>query len=508
MNSADSKLKNCHFTLSHLIIAVFLILSIVFIIYLGHYLSPRDLAATAAGILFILLAAVLFIRFPHKVLMVLGAFLLIQDLLVRNLEASSPGMAQAVKHGDEALIVVFFFLTILRIASRQTPFNPSRLEIPLIGFIIVSLLGSALAGSPMGIAILQLFLYLKGFILLFIVMQLPVDQKVVLRYAKFFTGIGLIILLAGLADLIDPVWFRTTFGAVAKGEMIIEKRYGILSVKSIFIHPGVFGWFTAFIALYSYAFYMTYNRTRYLWIGLLFSAGSFFSMRRRNLSGIAGALMAALWLQPLAKKVRYGIIIGASAIIFSILAWPKIEGLFLDLGTVYIAPDNPREEARNVLYMTSYTLLDEYFPWGAGLGRFGSWMSQIHYSPIYRKYGLSGTYGIEQKNPKYITDTFWPAIIGETGFMGLIFYLWICFRITRMLYRRVKRTSASFEKAFFLGTLMVFIESLIESVAVATYTSPPTVYFIFGSLGLAFALGRFMNKAGLGQAPSSEQCLR
>ena len=504
MNNADYREKNRHFysIVSHLVIAVFLILSVVFIIYLGNYLPPRELQATAAGILFLLLAAVLFIRFPHRVLMVLGAFLLLQDLLVMNLEVSSPGMGQAVKHADEALIVVFFFLTILSIASGKTSFHRSRLEIPLIGFIIVSLLGSAIVGSPMEIAILQLFLYLKGFILLFIVMQLPVDRMVVLRYAKFFTGIGLIILLAGLADLISPVWFRTTFGTVAEGGLIIEKRYGILSVKSIFIHPGIFGWFTAFIALYGYAFYMTYNRTRYLWLGLLFSAGSFLSMRRRNLSGIAGALVMALWLQPLAKKIRYGIIIGTSTIIFTIIAWPKIEGLFLDLGTVYISPDNPREEARNVLYMTSYTLLGEHFPWGAGLGRFGSWMSQIHYSPIYKEYGLSRTYGIEEKNPKYITDTFWPAIIGETGFLGLICYIWICFRITRILYRRVKQTSAPFEKAFFLGTLMVFIESLIESMAVATYTSPPTVYFIFGSLGLAFALARFMNKSG--QVPPSE----
>ncbi len=479
---------------SHLALGAFLVLSVSFVIFLGNFLPPPRLQAAVAGGFFLLLAGILFLRFPHRVLMATGAFLLLQDLLGRNLEAVAPGMEEAVKHGDEALIVVFFLITFFRAAARRTPVRRSRLEIPLIGFVVVSLLGSAIASAPFGITLLQLFLYLKGFLLLFIIMQLPVDENTARRYARFFTGAGLLILLTGLIDLIDPLWFRTTFRTVASGEIVIEQRYGITSVKSIFTHPGVFGWFTAFIALYGYAFYMTYNRARYLWLGVLFSVGSFLSMRRRNLSGIAGALAGALWLQPLAKKIRYGIVIGASAVIFTILAWPKIEGLFRDLGAVYITPDNPREEARNVLYITSRTLLNDYFPWGAGLGRFGSWMSQVHYSPLYKKYGLSGTYGITRKNPKYITDTFWPAIIGETGLLGLIFYLWICFRIFRLLYRQAKRADTLFERAFTLGTLMIFIESLIESVAGAVYTSPPAVYFIFGSVGLALALPRYTNQ--------------
>jgi len=43
---------------------------------------------------------------------------------------------------------------------------------------------------------------------------------------------------------------------------------------------------------------------------------------------------------------------------------------------------------------------------------------------------------------------------------------------------------------------MVLAESVIESTAWAVYTSPPIVYFIFGSVGLALGLSRFMNKSG------------
>lgn len=492
-NNSNSDGSSCLSPLlSGLALAIFLVLSVSFCVYAGNLLPPGMLGAALAGGVFLLLAAVAFLHFPHGTLIFLGVFLLIQELLAVNLAAGSTSIAQSFRHLDELLISIFFIITVFRGLSRKQQFFKTHIEIPLLGFILVAIIGSLIAKVPPGIAAIQLFLYLKGFLLLFIMLNLPVDRRVVRRYAVFFIGAGFVVLGLGMVDLIAPEWFRSATG----NDPFIEIRYGIPSVKSIFVHPGTFGWFAALLSLYSFGFYMVYGHRRYLWLGLIFSGGSFLSMRRRNLIGIGLGLTVGLWQQSLAKKIRYGLVLGVLGGFFFILAWPKIKALYQNMAQLYVVPDNPMEEARNALYITSVSLMKEYFPWGAGLGRFGSWMSQVNYSPIYRKYGLSGVYGLTRKSPKYMTDTFWPAVLGETGFLGMLFFFWILARLGWLLYSRSKRTSDLFIRAFTLGTLMVLAESVIESTAWAVYTSPPIVYFIFGSVGLALGLSRFMDKSG------------
>ena len=47
---------------------------------------------------------------------------------------------------------------------------------------------------------------------------------------------------------------------------------------------------------------------------------------------------------------------------------------------------------------------------------------------------------------------------------------------------------SGYAKAFQMGTFMIMIESLVASVAQPVFTSPPMVYFVFGAMGICFAL--------------------
>ena len=51
-------------------------------------------------------------------------------------------------------------------------------------------------------------------------------------------------------------------------------------------------------------------------------------------------------------------------------------------------------QARVALYKTSVLVGRDYFPLGAGLGRYGSWLSREHYSPLYVAYDLSDIRGL------------------------------------------------------------------------------------------------------------------
>ena len=146
------------------------------------------------------------------------------------------------------------------------------------------------------------------------------------------------------------------------------------------------------------------------------------------------------------------------------------------------------KEARNVLYAKSFEIANDYFPFGAGMGRFGSEMSRKYYSPLYQQYGIEKVMGLSKASNNYITDTFWPMVLGETGYFGLACYGLTLFLIIVRVCKVLFAAQDKLIYAFLLGTTMIFAESLFESLAEPVYSSPPAAYFIFVLCGIAFSL--------------------
>ena len=66
-------------------------------------------------------------------------------------------------------------------------------------------------------------------------------------------------------------------------------------VKSLFVHPALFGYFTAFVSLLLLARYLVTRRLRWLLLSLFVAIGTFLSARRRAILALAaGALAAAV----------------------------------------------------------------------------------------------------------------------------------------------------------------------------------------------------------------------
>ncbi len=482
MNSAQNKSIFASRLLTGLILAV----GVAGVIALGYMTSDAHSLVAVIGLLFLLVTAYCYLHFPHRFIMAFGVFILCQKLLKLNAGRINPLYGTMVGYVDEVVVLWLFILFLFRQSLSRSTFARTGLGIPLLGFALAGILSSLIGHIPAWIVGVQLLLYLKGFIFFYIVLHLSNNPRILRTYIRFFAGVGIIILTLGIIDLVNPYWFRAVIG----NEINVGLRFGLPSTKSIFTHPGDFGWFMAFLTLYGFSYYMIFNRNIYLVFGLIFSLGSFLSMRRRNLAGIFTGLIVGVWKQPKVEKVRAGVILGAIVALFIVLAWSTIEMLYTDLMEGYVANRHPREEARNVLYIGSFQIARDYFPLGVGLGRYGSWMSAVSYSPIYREYRMNEVYGLTPDNPSFATDTFWPAVLGETGVLGLIFYIWICLRFLLFLNREIKECEKPYVKAFLLGTFLVFIESLIESPASAVYTGGPMVYFIFGILGLSYATNR------------------
>ena len=123
-----------------------------------------------------------------------------------------------------------------------------------------------------------------------------------------------------------------------------------------------------------------------------------------------------LYVEKTKKKItlsKYAIAL--LAIIF--VAWDQISYYYIDL----------EYSARNQLTIKSVEVAKDHFPIGSGFGTYGSFVSSENYSPLYYKYGLSSIQGLTPRNADFISDTFWPMILGQFGFIGLILYIIILF---------------------------------------------------------------------------------
>ncbi len=423
-------------------------------------------------------------HYHHKLLMVFCGFFLLQDLIANNLK-EMPLAFSVIKYSDELLVMIFYSFCVLYplIAIEYKPIKGIIAKL-LSLFLLVGIISSIVTRVPVFVSAPQILLYLKGFLLFYIFASLPFNEIILRKYIRFFLCVALLLFAFGLVDLVVPGWFRTVTGNIGYEDF----RGGILSVKSLFIHPGVFGWFMAYIALYCFAFFLIFTKRSYLFAGLIFSLGCLLSMRAKPLGGLVGGVLVGLAMLPLSKRIRRSMVFIAIAFCMGVPLWPQLSELYQSKVAGYVEVSDPMLQARNALYIKGVEIAKDYFPLGAGLGRYGSWMSVKYYSPLYDEYDLSRIYGMSEEKASFNCDTFWPMVLGETGFIGFVFYAGILFCFVKTLCRQVKNTDDKFLMAFQLGTLMILAESLIESLASPVYISGPFVYYIFGSIGICYSL--------------------
>jgi len=89
----------------------------------------------------------------------------------------------------------------------------------------------------------------------------------------------------------------------------------------------------------------------------------------------------------------------------------------------YIEGADDEELARPMLNKATWKILRDYFPFGAGLGTFGTAASAVYYSPLYEKYNLSHLWGLQDYHGTigFHCDSFF-ATFAQIGFVGIFFF--------------------------------------------------------------------------------------
>ena len=91
-------------------------------------------------------------------------------------------------------------------------------------------------------------------------------------------------------------------------------------------------------------------------------------------------------------------------------------------------------------------------------------------SVINQDYGIQNIEGITSSNPSYISDSFWPMILGQTGFLGLIAYICALLILFLEIQRLAQKNCYRYTSA-----LCILVYLLISSTSESAFANPMAV---------------------------------
>lgn len=321
-------------------------------------------------------------------------------------------------------------------------------------YVIIAVI-SGLAGNlifhyqPMlEVALPDLFLNLKFWLCIY------VGENVlrgfdIHRYAKkvsnhifFFVWLYVILMLL---DNIYPVFSSNI-------------RYGMRSTQLFYDHPTVFAancvFLMAVLLLIRDDINITKEKRYFILLSLLMCS----TLRSKMFGCILAFWLIYYFVFFRRKKFQLRTVFMFIPIAV-LLGWEQIEYYFFS--TIRLG------SARYQLLVKAFEIAKDHFPIGTGFGTFGSHYSAVAYSPLYREYGLSTIQGLMEGNADFVSDSYWPMILGQCGWIGLFATLGAIL----MLLFRVQRLQTANVSGYAAG-LFILAYLMIESTASSAFVHP------------------------------------
>lgn len=288
--------------------------------------------------------------------------------------------------------------------------------VSIVAFCIIGLLSNFISGiatSAVAISI-DAFTCLK-FPLTVIMASVIFRNKQNLLEAAIWCGKVLIIIVAVFCPINQ--FFNIGMGS--------DYRFGVKSYAFVFTHPTFLSWFLAGILL---LFLGRKNEVSGSWIALtLFLICSTMRSKAIGFSVVVSVLLPAINRGKRAAIAAF-IVGGAAALA---LAWGQI--LYYYTGDGF---------ARADLSVTSLEIAGDYAPLGSGFATFGSNITSNpkYYSQLYYDYGLSEVWGLTPDDASFVSDSFWPTIIAQFGWVGLASYVTMMGLLVAYQYQRASNS--------------------------------------------------------------------
>ena len=320
-----------------------------------------------------------------------------------------------LRYTDEALEVFLIFILI---------FNYSKSRISVITFLLLfnlfGLVGNLLSGYSISpIYILEDVLLCSKYIVCLLGFQALIEKQSTKNIKNILKGLNIISTL--LILLMFPV-------------CAIQRLQGVARTNFFASYSGIVGLYSA---IFCYIHYLNYkfsiiNQKRLLiFLLILDFATCILSDSSISLIALAFFVVTLLWKQIQKHRVVSFVVILCGIVAFGIAFSSKISGYFINSG----AP-------RHIFYQYSFYVAKKYFPVGSGFGLYGGTIAAQNYSPLYMDLGFNKIWvvGIDSN---FLSDTFFPSVIGQAGFIGTLFYISCLILIGVRFYKQIDKNNIS-----------------------------------------------------------------
>lgn len=172
------------------------------------------------------------------------------------------------------------------------------------------------------------------------------------------------------------------------------------------------------------------------------------------------------------KKIRHINLVFMFAVITGIIV---LNTSFIERGLVEIGFTETAagltQAPRAIMMSSALIEAQENFPLGAGLGTLGGQAAVIYDSDLFYKHGFQYQWYFNKK--LFLTDTYWPKVFAETGWLGALFLL---FAYIYYPIKYLQQSSAlCFSGVFSFFSMTVL---LINSFSAPIYNSVITIFIV------------------------------
>ena len=360
-----------------------------------------------------------------------------------------------IKKIDELFPFILIFLCFckiiknngkVRILNKNIHKNNIKIFIALILLIIMGIIGNVVYRYQEVPAIIaDIIIVIKGFLtyifayILFEDISFENYHKIINNFMRLISGIIFTLLIANYALGIFPV---------------AEIRNGIPSQQLFFAHPTNLASYSIAIIIILTIMQRNYKGNfKYI---ILMSIVVVSTQRNKAIMFICVYYMLYYFIINKNKRVNFALTTCISVVI-------------LYVGSEQINKYLTNTDwARSALLLKSIEVAKDHFPLGSGFATFATWNSGVYYSPLYYMYDMNHIYGLSPGYYMFVADTFWPAIIAQFGFFGVII---ICYIIINMF----KNISYCKDKYKYLSKISVLVYLLILSAAETSFMSPVAI---------------------------------
>lgn len=203
-------------------------------------------------------------------------------------------------------------------------------------------------------------------------------------------------------------------------------------IPGMFRELGAFGSAMNVGAVISLSLYVITGEKKYIYYAVFLSFGVFLTILKKSIFSNIIIWIAFAYFHFSQKRrlklMLYGIFFVALS--FSIVGDNFVKDVKVNLD--YYKRVGPKGHVRVAMYVASFHIAKDYFPFGSGMGTFASLGSIIGgYSKVHIDYGVSEIGGNSPldvaRGGHTLLDTYWPHILAELGFFGtaIFLFLWL-----------------------------------------------------------------------------------